>query len=326
MAVGINKNVAREALSLDPSQLLEFYLIYYAWPKDAFSVLAICPSINGAFTNIVWQGQPYSSFPIQSSGFESKGDMSLPRPRIKVSNEDSIISKYLRTHNNLIGAKIVRKRTFAKFLDDVNFPNGENPFFDVDTNSSMASPTSHLVDETFFINRRITETKHAVEFELSTVFELDNVYLPNRNVYSSYCTFIYRGQGCRYALEPKTTGNDEPFKDSDGVSIDIDAATQRGGSWRENTTYNKGDSVYLEIDNFVLRKDEDTTLNKSSERLKTFYVCIEDGVIGNQNHPSTSKKWSKDECAKTLQACKKRYPSVLRFGGFPGTHAYQPRG
>jgi len=326
MAEGINQNVAREALSLDPSQLLEFYLIYYDWPKDAFSALAICPFVNGSAPTILWQGQAYAAFPIEGSGFESKGDQSLPRPRIRVSNKDSIISKYLRTHNNLIGAKVIRKRTFAKFLDDENFPNGENPYYDVETGSTLASPTSHLIDQTYYINRRITETKHAVEFELSTVFELDNVYLPNRNVYSTYCTFIYRGHGCRYDGEVKTTGENDVFRDADGVEINLKTAAVRGASWFEDVTYNKGDAVYLEIDNFILRKDDETNLNKKTEKLRTFYVCIEDNVIGNQKHPSTSKSWRKDECTKTLNACGKRYERVLRFGGFPGTHANQPRG
>ena len=39
MAEGINQKVASEAMSLDPSQILEFYLIYYDWPEDQNSVL-----------------------------------------------------------------------------------------------------------------------------------------------------------------------------------------------------------------------------------------------------------------------------------------------
>jgi lambda family phage minor tail protein L len=326
MAKGVNENVAREALSLEPSQLLEFYLIYYAWPADQFSVLAICPAINGTNPIIFWQGQPYASLPIEASGFASRGDNSLPRPRIRLSNKDLNISKYLKVHNNLIGAKVVRKRTFAKFLDDINFQDGENPYYDLETDSTLASSTSHLIDQTYYINRRVSETKHAVEFELSTVFELDNVYIPNRNVYSSYCTFIYRGHGCRYSGDAKTNGEDDVFRDADGVEINLQNAVVRGSSWHDDVTYNKGDTVFLQIENFILRRDDETDLNKKSERLKTYYVCIEDNVTGNENYPGTSQKWQKDECTKTTQACGKRFAQVLRFGGFPGTHANQPRG
>ena len=51
MSNGINKEVAREAMSPDPSQLLEFFLIYYGWPDDQRSILALT-SINN-FSKII---------------------------------------------------------------------------------------------------------------------------------------------------------------------------------------------------------------------------------------------------------------------------------
>jgi lambda family phage minor tail protein L len=322
MGQGIDKNTAREATSLEPSQLLEFYLIYYDWPEDQNSVLALTPIQKGINIQVIWQGQSYLSYPMEISGFESSGDNTLPRPRVMLSNKDYAISKYLKVHNNLIGAKIVRKRTFAKFLDDSNFEGGQNPFFDVVEQITSASETSFLPDQTFYVNRRVSETKELVELELSSVFELDNVYLPNRNVYARYCTWIYRGHGCRYAGEPKKTGNSQDFTDSDGVVVT--PATNKG-LWSSSITYNKGDYVFLQIENFILRSDIETDLSAPAERLKTFYVCVADGVSGNENNPSISAKWQKDECSKKISDCKFRYTNNLRFGGFPGTHEYPPK-
>lgn len=322
MGQGINKNVAREAASIEPSQLLEFYLIYYDWPGNQNDFLALTPIKKGMNVQIIWQGRSYISYPMEVSGFESSGDNTLPRPRVLLSNKDYNISKYLKVHNNLIGAKIVRKRTFAKFLDDVNFEGGENPFFNLSEGESAASAISFLPDQTFYVNRRVTETKELVELELSSVFELDNVYIPNRNVYARYCTWIYRGHGCRYTQEPKKTANSQNFTDIDGNIVN---PTTKRGLWSNSNTYNKGEYVFLEIENFILRSDEETDLSAPTSKLKTFYVCVADGVSGSKNYPGISSNWQKDECSKKISDCKLRFNTNLRFGGFPGTHEYQPK-
>lgn len=334
MAEGIDKKVASEALSLEPSQILEFYLIYYKWPDDQNSILGLSPIRPGMLRNnlqadrIIWQSQEYISYPMETSGFEVKGDNSLPRPRLKLSNIDFVISKYLKLHNNLVGAKVIRKRTFARFLDDVNFPGGKNPYFDVSTQNSEANPGSHLPDETYYINRRTTETKELVELELSTVFELDNTFLPNRNVYSKYCTWIYRGHGCLYSKQPIKTANDADFKDSTGAVVTT-STSQLKGRWNKNSTYNKGDHVFIEIPNHDISNDDsESSINNASIRpLRTFYVCVEDSITGNENFPPISNNWQRDECSKKISACRLRFgKNGLRFGGFPGTHAYPPKG
>ena len=337
MAEGINKKVASEAMSLEPSQILEFYLIYFGWPEDQTSVLALTPSRPGmqrgdsettlTADRIIWQDQEYLSYPMEVSGFEVKGDNSLPRPRIKVANVEFAISKYLKVHNNLIGAKVVRKRTFARFLDDINFPSGKNPYFDINSpSSSEASASSYLPDQTYYINRRVTETKDLVELELSTVFELDNTFLPNRNVYARYCTWVYRGNGCLYNSKPIRAANDAVFKEPNGTTVSVGSSRNK---WRSNQTYSKGQYVYVEITNHDISDDDsEGSLNGASRRpLRTFYVCVVEGANGNEDFPPISNKWQRDECSKKISACKLRFGKQgLRFGGFPGTHAYQPKG
>lgn len=322
MTQGINREVAREALSPDPSQLLEFFLIYYNYSQDQNSVLAFTPMQKGIGQKITWQGVDYLPLPIRSEGFSSKGDNELPRPKLQISNAELILSKYLKIYNNFVGAKIIRKRTFAKFLDDENFENGENPFFDLSTQSSAADLNSQLPDEVFYINRRVTETKEFVEFELSTVFEMDNVFIPNRNVYSRYCTWIYRCNGCRYNGNPKTTSDSKNFTDSSGNAVT--PATNKG-LWKSTQIYNKGDFVFTQIENMPIRGDFETDLNQPAEMLKTFYVCVADQTSGNETFPPNSNNWQKDECGKKISDCKLRFSSNLRFGGFPGTHEYPPK-
>lgn len=326
MSQGININFASEAMSLEPSSIVEFYKIYYAYPDNEEDFISVTPFRRGGDQDsliIFWQGHGYLAYPMEATGFSTKGDNTLARPRLKIANRDLAISKYLSVHNNLVGAKVVRKRTFAKFLDGSNFQGGENPYFNTATNEPASDPTAYLPDQTFYINRRITENKMVVELELSTPLELSNVYVPNRNVYSNVCSWLYRGYGCRYNLKPKTTALSKPFLDSEGTTV---TAESLKGLWQKGRIYYKGDYVYTESSTYLLRSDFEPDLTAPSPYLRTFYVCVEDGAEGNKDHPPLSPKWQKDECGKKISDCKLRFGGVLPFGGYPGTHAYRPKG
>ena len=205
-----NHKVNSELFSLEPTALLEFFVIYYDYINYPDEKLYIHGGTNGIDGSVYWQGEEYAPFPIQSSGFESKGDGTLPRPKLMVSNQDFFVSNLIRRYNNLIGAKVIRKRTFVKFLDDKNFsptaakPNGANPY-------GSADATAGLEDQVFFILRRSSENKAIVEFELSSPLELENVNFPRRIVMSRYCSFHYRGNGCRYDGSPKADDSDRRF-------------------------------------------------------------------------------------------------------------------
>ena len=67
--------------------------------------------------SVYWQGEEYVSFPIEVEGFEVSGDQQLPTPKIRVANVTGMISSLLNEMDDLVGTKVVRKRTFAKYLD-----------------------------------------------------------------------------------------------------------------------------------------------------------------------------------------------------------------
>lgn len=196
-----SQKVNSELFSLEPTALLEFFIIYYNYVERPDDKLYIHGGTNGIGGSIYWQGAEYLPFPIQSSEFESKGDGSLPRPKLAVSNQDFFISNLIRRYNNLVGAKVVRKRTFVKFLDNINFPEGRNPY-------GSADPTAGLEDQVFFILRRESENRLMVQFELASPLEIENVTFPKRIVMARYCSFHYRGNGCRYMGPPIADEND----------------------------------------------------------------------------------------------------------------------
>jgi lambda family phage minor tail protein L len=316
---GISRDVVREILAFEPSQMLEFYAVYYDWPNNQSDYLAFSPMSNGFNGRIIFQGQEFLPIPMESEGYDAKGSSELSRPKITLSNKSYQISKYLRAHNNLIGAKIVRKRTFAKFLDNVNFPNGENPYASKASRGDE-SELNTLQDQVYYISRRVVENKEIVQFELSSVLEMENVYLPNRNVYSRFCPFIYRGYGCRYKNAPVATVRDKEFTTDAGVPITVTGVASK---WDASTTYGSGSFVYITIDNYRMSSVNESPDLNAGEALQTVYVCKESNVVGNAAYPPISDKWIQDECSKTISGCALRFGNKpLRFGGFPGTYQY----
>ena len=144
-------------------------------------------SANG---QIVWDGNAYLRFPVQASGFAfQKGQ--LPRPKIVVSNATGLISSILlsvnkaTTGNDLTGAKVTRIRTLAKFIDAVNFADGTN---------ATADPSAEFPREVYSIDRKSTETREVVEFELAAPTDLAGVRIPKRqatrSLFPSIGTFV----------------------------------------------------------------------------------------------------------------------------------------
>jgi len=78
---------------------------------------------------LVFNGNTYSQMPIEAEGFDYKGSSQksrLPRPTLRVSNLLSTVSTILAEingvtpNNDLIGAKVTRFRTMAKFISASN--------------------------------------------------------------------------------------------------------------------------------------------------------------------------------------------------------------
>ena len=139
-------------------------------------------------SNIVWQNDTYERFPIVAEGFAFEGKGQIPRPTLTMSNlggitrsgvaitvTDLLIIVNLTTpHNDLLNAKITRRQVLASSLDAQNFENNTNPF---------GSPNNNeLPQEIYFIDRKITESRNLVQFELVGDLDKQNLKLPKRQV------------------------------------------------------------------------------------------------------------------------------------------------
>ena len=137
---------------------------------------------NGSNLNsngdIIWAGNQYLKMPIQAEGFAfQKGQ--LPRPTLTISNALGTITAILlnvnqvTTGNDLTGATVTRIRTLAKFLDATNFSGGTNPY-------GTPDPKAEFPQEIYSIDRKATETREIIEFELASVLDLVGITCPKR--------------------------------------------------------------------------------------------------------------------------------------------------
>lgn len=189
---------------LAPSAIIELFIL------DATSlggeVLRFHAGTNELKQNVVWQGETYIRFPIEVSGFEFNGQGQFPRPKIRVANVLSAITQVVLQYNDLLGAKLTRKRTMAKFLDAVNFDGGVNADED---------DTAEFSEDIYYVDRKSSEDKDIVEFELASAVDLVGVALPRRQVIQNVCVWKYRGTECGYADSTYFDQNDNSVASAD---------------------------------------------------------------------------------------------------------------
>jgi lambda family phage minor tail protein L len=149
-------------------------------------------------------GETYEPVPIECSGFEINSNSSPSEPRMQVSNVGLTWTGLASRWDDLVGAKLIRRRVLRRYLDD-----GATP-----------SPTGHWPDEPWFIEQKVSENKLTVTFSLSTAFALDDVKLPKRLALRYTCGWTYRGEGCGYNGYPIADVKDQ------GLGGPLDPALQ----------------------------------------------------------------------------------------------------
>ena len=166
---------------INPSAIIElFTLTLDSSLHGATTVYRFHAGTNlDANGKIVWAGNEYLRFPVQATGFAYQRGQ-LPRPTLTVSNMGSLsISAILLTvnqttaGNDLTGAKVIRIRTMARFLDAANFSGATNPF-------GTPDPTAEFPQEIYYIDRKSAENREIVSWELAAVFDLAGIRSPKR--------------------------------------------------------------------------------------------------------------------------------------------------
>ena len=176
--MSVNASVFSSLQDINPSAIIELFTLQLSTALHGANTIYRFHAGSNLNANgqIVWNSNAYLRFPIQATGFAfQKGQ--LPRPKISISNATGLISAILlsvnetTTGNDLTGATVTRIRTLAKFIDAVNFADGQN---------ADADPTAEFPQEIYSIDRKASENREVVEFELASVLDLAGINCPKR--------------------------------------------------------------------------------------------------------------------------------------------------
>jgi len=188
----VNSKVFSSLQDINPSAIIELFTLQLSTSLHGANTIYRFHAGSNLNANgkIVWAGNEYLRFPVQASGFAfQKGQ--LPRPKLIISNATGLISSILltvnevTTGNDLTGATVTRIRTLAKFIDAVNFADGTN---------ATADNTAEFPQEIYSIDRKATESREVVEFELAAPTDLAGVRIPGRqatrSIFPAIGTFV----------------------------------------------------------------------------------------------------------------------------------------
>lgn len=191
-------SVASDVQKLSPGSIVEvFTLDATAIGGSVYNFHSGANKINSA---IIFGGVTYAMWPIDATGFELSSQGTLPTPKLRVANITGIIGALCNDLDDLVNAKLIRRRVFSKYLDAVNFPGGINP---------MASFSNRFPDEIWYVERKASENSIYVEFVLSSSMDVEGVKIPLRQVLTS-CGWGYRSPECGYAGTNYFDVNDQP--------------------------------------------------------------------------------------------------------------------
>ena len=144
----------------------------------------------GSTTSGHYGQQTYSAFPVESEGWEVRGSGtgSLPRPTVRFANINQFWSAHLSDYDDLVGAKVIRRRTLEKYLS--------------------TNPPIEFNRDCYYIERKSREDELMVEFELTSAFDVQGIKLPRRSVIAARCPWKYKDTdqgGCDWPVDNRYT-------------------------------------------------------------------------------------------------------------------------
>ena len=119
-----------------------------------------------ADTNVIWRGHTYQPVPLETSGFDQQTEGAPPRPKLAVSNVNLFLMSAITSMNDMVGGKVTRWRTFARYLDL----------------APTADPTQHFPIQSFVIAQKAKLSAFEVEFTLISALDRPGNRLPTRQI------------------------------------------------------------------------------------------------------------------------------------------------
>lgn len=144
-------------------------------------------------TKVQWKGNIYEPLPILSAGYDRNTNGQIAQPTLTVANVLGTFTAVIRSFDDLVGAKITRRRTLQKYLDG----------------SPQADPLQEFPIDIFYIERKTQETSLTITWQLSSILDLEGVKLPRRVITQNLCLWRYRSSECGYTGAPIYDSRDQ---------------------------------------------------------------------------------------------------------------------
>jgi lambda family phage minor tail protein L len=343
------QKVAKEANSIDPSAVIDFFEIDTSSIQFDLGIRSSTPdnendrifrfhnSVSLTTRSLFFNDKEYIAAPIAVEGFEMATKGTLPRPTLSIAvkpNGVDALSKLktvLAQIGDLTGAKFTRIRTFAKFIDGAD-PLGKNSAYFISLiKNHDPDPHAILNYDIYYIDRKTSESNQTLSFEMSSSIDLENFGVPKRLVIQDRCQWNYRGEGCCYTnnLSLETHGTTSygnlVTRNKDYIPVATylnerifdESENNENGALRFSSLHGipsewnaKKDSNYIVGDMVYVVKNG----------IEYHFVCKVEHKPDLDNAPPNTNYWIADQCSKSVQGCKLRWQGVLPYGGFPAVN------
>tara|TARA_Y100000034_G_C6907013_1_gene421231 strand:+ start:2382 stop:3623 length:1242 start_codon:yes stop_codon:yes gene_type:complete len=357
------KSLVFELNNLTPSAIITLFEIDISSILDAKSITSLAadkiqtgfkgntesdttPSYDGVLrfhnnikvfdSKIIWQGNTYIPAPIQATGFENSSRGTLPTPILSISSQSetgtdqlALLRYEILKLGDIIGAKVTRRRTFAKYLDLANFKATDStPRLAELPDGYEPDPNAELPRDIYFIERKTAENKSTIQYQLSSILDLEGIKIPRRTIISDKCNWNYRGPGCWYQHREGTedpipilekadlrTGDINLPTDAPPVAndkderiaglLDTDQRTVNSagiGEWNPDA---KSSLALVDGVEVQYSYDKNSYVYIIKDKIKYYFVAKAN--VPANTPPPNATYWIADECSKTLNGCRLRW-------------------
>lgn len=154
---------------------------------------------------IVFRGKEYNPQALNVTGLEMRSDGRASTPTLTLANNiagvQGAVSAYCLQFSDFAHAKLTVITTLAKYLDAVNFDDG-NP-----------TASDECKEQIWFVEQKTSENAQQVTFELSNPIDLEGLKIPVREI-NNYCYLamhgLYRSEACGYTGVEMFDEHDKP--------------------------------------------------------------------------------------------------------------------
>lgn len=193
--------IESEIQSLEPDAKVDLYVFDFN-PIGEATVYRYYSGVDVNYGDIAYQGFTYTPWPLVIEGLEKQGTGPQNRPTLTLSNVTGYMTGLSEAKQDLIGIKVMRIRTLAKYLDG----------------APGADPSAYGT-EVYYVDRKKAESKIVIQFELASAIDFMNKQLPGRLMIANTCPWGYTGTECSW---PGTDSNKWYDRNGDQVFTQVE--------------------------------------------------------------------------------------------------------